>query len=155
MTEHFLHALDVCSILKHMYCKGMPECMRRDITVNACRLCISLEDFPESLTAHGSAGTVGEQGFLILVLDEIIPSVLHIFCKCSLADVSDRDDPLLIRIMTDNIPKLQIQIGHLQMDQFTYTHACRIEEFQHRTVAKSLRCIDIWLLQETVHFLNG
>ena len=129
--------------------------MRRDITINACRLCISLEDFPESLPAHGSAGTVGEQGFLILVLDEIIPSVLHIFCKCSLADVSDRDDPLLVRIMTDNIAKLQIQIRHLQMDQFADTHACRIEKFQHRTVAKSLRCIDIRLLQEAVHFLNG
>ena len=81
--------------------------------------------------------------------------MLHIFCKCSLADVSDRDDPLLVRIMTDNIAKLQIQIRHLQMDQFADTHACRIEKFQHRTVAKSLRCIDIRLLQEAVHFLNG
>ena len=48
MSEHFLYALDISSILKHMYCKRMSQCMWCNVTVNARRFRVALENFPES-----------------------------------------------------------------------------------------------------------
>ena len=155
MSEHFLYALDISSILKHMYCKRMSQCMWCNVSVNTRCFRIALENFPESLSAHGSAGTVCEQGIFCLILYKISSSMLHVIYKCSLADISNRDDPLPVCIMTDHISKLKIQIRDLKMNQFTYTHACSIKQFQHCSVAKSLCCIDIRLLQKAVYLLNG
>ena len=116
MSKHFLHTLYVRSILQHMCGKRMSQCMRRDIMLDSGFLCISLQNFPESLSAHGFTGTVGKKTLRLIF-----------FYKCStglLSDISPwlflhtfpiGNDPFLLLIMTDHIAKLQIEILQIQV----------------------------------------
>ena len=80
--------------------------------------------------------------------------MLHILQNRITAYISDRNDTLLVTVMTYHITHLKINICSPEMNQFADTHARCIQKFHHRIVTDALRCTDIRLLQQTIYFLN-
>mgnify|MGYP006913007000 CR=1 FL=1 len=132
MSQHFLDASDVCSILQHMCGKRMSQCMRRDIMLNPGFLCISLQnlsripcllmDFPEQLVKRLSVS---------FSFTNFPRASFQIFLHGCFAYISYRDHPFLILIVTDYITKPQIEILQIQPQKFTDAHSCSIQKLQH------------------------
>jgi len=117
-----------------------------------CR--ISFQYFPKSLSAHGFPRAVRKQCTLFCIFCKKASGMLHILQNCIPADISDRDDTFLIAVMAYHIAHLEIDVSSLEMNQFTDTHARRIQKFHHCIVADAFRGPDIRLFQQTVYFLN-
>ena len=60
VAEHVLSALDVRAVLDQMRRERMAERVRCDIPCDPGGFCVSFEHLPETLSAHGMSGTVGE-----------------------------------------------------------------------------------------------
>ena len=55
MPEQHLHGTQVCTVVKQMCGKRMPQCMRRQRHMNICQQRVFFDQHPKHHTAHGHA----------------------------------------------------------------------------------------------------
>ena len=90
--------------------KRMAQRMRCDLRFDPRLLPIKLDQFPETLTAHCTTGTIRKQPRTVRLADQMISSILHISCQCLPCDIPKWNDPFFMDIRTDHILHLKIQI---------------------------------------------
>ena len=124
-----------------------------NIMLDSSFLRIAFQNFPESLSAHGLAGTVGKKDFCLILFYKLLSGLAQIFLHCDLAYIADRNNSLLVFIPAYHISKLQVNILHAQAQQLTDTHSSSIKKLQHGTVPDSLGSCSVRLFQKPVYFI--
>ena len=127
--KHFLYTLHIRSVLQHMRGKRMSQRMWCNIMLDSSFLRIALQNFPESLSAHGLAGTVGKKDSLSHSLSQTsLLASSRYFSIAILHTLPIGITRLLAFIPAYHISKLQVNILHAQAQQLTDTHSSSIQE---------------------------
>ena len=116
MSEHFLNAPQIRTVLYQMRRERMPQCMRCNIRLNIRLLRIVLDQLPEPLSAHGLPRTVRKQHLRLLILQHFLPGAVQIPGHRVLGRRTERNDPLLVAVTAENKAHLHIHIGKVQRD---------------------------------------
>ena len=66
MAHHLLYGMQIRAVLHQMRRKGVADGVGRDLGGDPGLSGIALDQLPEALAAHGTAGTVGKQRIAVL-----------------------------------------------------------------------------------------
>ena len=116
--------------------------MRRDV-VDARGIGIRLQDQPEALSRQAPASVIQEERIRLGGRQRLSPAC-EVILDCPRGLRADRDDTCSPRLaLACDLVVFQVDVLHVQGNQFADSHACRIEQRQHRPVTNPLRLVRI------------
>ena len=116
----------------------MTKRMGCDILIDLRLFLIILDDLPEALTGHSVAGDVDEEGFFIHIGHHFGTNVIYVLGKRLDGSRIERDDSHLAGSTAFDKTTGDVDIGHIQIDQFADTNTGRIMQFQQSLIAITL-----------------
>ena len=160
MAEHHLDGAEVGTAFEQVRGERVADHMRAERRADTGGSSVRPQDLPEPDPAERSAAAVDEHAFTrraaaVSMARQDGSGVTQITRDPLGRLIAERNQPFLAALSNAcQVVGFKVYVGSLHIHELRHSHAGRIEEFEHRTIAQAKRSSHVGLSQERLHLVG-